>query len=135
MHSLGLLGVLWWYVHMVSVYYDADVSGAGSAALSGGNQVIYVAVDVTAFGGNTTQIEPDVSDHHLRMGWWSLGDTFDAGEGSVAHWRDIQWINFTGNLWTPLPSADGATALTALASLIRWWFSPGTTAHLHVFGL
>ncbi len=119
---------------MASVYYDADVSDDGIAALSGGVDVIYVAIDITALGGNTTQIEPTLTDHHLRMGWWSLGDTFDAGPGTAQHWRELNWINFDETLWTPTPSTVGGTAVTVTASLIRWWFSPGTTAHIHVFG-
>jgi hypothetical protein len=122
------------YVHSMGVYFDSDVSGSGSSALSGGSSVLYVATDMLALGGLVSAIEPDVSDHHLRIGWWSLGDTFDAGEGSVAHWRDIQWINFEQTLWTPVPTGGSGFSLTALATLVRWWLSPGSSVHLHVFG-
>jgi hypothetical protein len=121
---------------MPSVYYDADVSGVGSASLSGGNQVLYVACDITTVGPRTSLIEPALSDHLLRMGWFSLGSTFDAGEGSATHWLDIQWINFLQTFWNPLPAqVASSVGLVAIADTIRWWFSDGTLAHLHVFGV
>src|ERR1700686_2165126 len=120
---------------MPSVYLDATATGDGSAVFSGGNSVLYVSVEITTVGPLATLIEPSISDHLLRLGWFALGDAFDTGIGTLDYWREIVWCNFVNNLWTPLPSADNSGSTSGLASRIRWWFGPGTTAHIHVLGL
>lgn len=119
----------------MTVYLDADVTGVGQSGLAGGNSVIFISVDIGTTGSQSSRLEPDVADHFLRLGWFALGDSFDAGPGVADHWREIVWCNFTENLWTPTPDTVGGSPQTTLATLIRWWFGPGVSAHLHVFGL
>lgn len=120
---------------MPSIYFDSSVSDSGAADLVGGVDVWFVSVDITTLGSRVSQIEPGLSDHFLRIGWFSLGDHFDVGFGDVDHWREINWCNFLGNLWTPDPSGiTGGSNHFTLATRVRWWFSPGTVAWLRVFG-
>lgn len=118
----------------MAVYYDADVSGQGSADLVGGSSVLYFSVELTALGPLVTVPNADETGHVLRAGWVSLGDHFDLGGGDVDWWREPIWIDFTRTLWTPLPTNDSGGPLTIVATRVRWSFSVDTTAHLHVFG-
>ncbi len=119
----------------MALYFDSSVSGSGAADLVGGQDVEFVSVDVTTVGPLASNIEPGVSDHWLRLGWFALGDHFDVGFGDVDHWRPIIWCNFDGNLWTPDPTANvGGASMSLLARRVRWWFSSGTVAWLRVFG-
>jgi hypothetical protein len=119
----------------VAVLFDATISGTASAALPAPFRVIYVAADVLVAGPGVGQMGQDVADHISRAGWFSLGDNFDIGTGAFERWRDPVWFNFTHTLWTPDPSTDaGGNPLSIIAPWLRYWLSPGTSVHLHIFG-
>lgn len=119
---------------MPSTYYDADVSGSGSAAFVAGATVIFVSVDITTIPPLARSI--DDTDKFLRAGWFSLGDSFNIGLGTFDYWRPVVYFDFEHMLWTPVPGGDLSLNTFSLpsASRVRWFVSPGGVAHLHVFG-
>ncbi len=119
----------------MGVYFDGVVSGTAAVDLVSPFHVFYVAADVTVEGALVGQLGRDVADHRSFVGWFSLGDQFDIGEGTFDRWRDQVWINFSHILWTPNPSTDNSgNPLSIFAPRMRYWFSLGTSVHLHVFG-
>jgi hypothetical protein len=115
---------------MVSVPFDSDVSGDGTAdwATIG---VLFVSVDLTTLGPLPRPV--DNTDHVIRAGWFSLGDSFDVGLGTFDYWREPIYADFEHTLWTPNSTGDGGGALfTTVASRIRWHFADGVSAHIHV---
>lgn len=120
----------------MGVYFDGEITADDVIDFSSeGSHVLYVAFTVT-----TPPIRPGfptdgLDDHHLRIGWFSLGDNFDIGGGATNFWRALEWWNFDDNLWTPLPSTDsGGGGLSVAATRIRYFLFPGTIGHLHIYG-
>jgi len=118
------------------LFFDAEVSDAGSASWVGFQEVLYVATHVVTLGPGVRSAGDQVDDHVLRVGFWALGDNF-AIAPDAAHdwWHPPVWCDFVDQLWTPVPSTDAAhQALALFASRVRWAFGLGTTVHLTVFG-
>ncbi len=118
---------------MPSIYYDSDVSGSGSATLSG-SQIIFVSADIVTPSPAGTRLVD--ADEWLRQGWWVLGDSFDIGLGTFEYWHEKHFLNFDHNVYSPDPSTDNGTTsfLTLVATRIRWQIAPFGLAHLHVLG-
>lgn len=114
--------------------YESDISGDGSAALSG-SRVLYVAWDVTDLGG-TGHLAGSVDDLAIvGVGGFALGDNFAIGSGSaVDRWHPFVWFNTQYGLWTPSPAATASDFLSEVATLIRWSLTVGAAAHIYVFG-
>jgi hypothetical protein len=117
------------------VTFDGDISGDGTADISGGsNRVIFWSVDVLTQGPDVRGLPFFSPSHLMRVGFITLGDHFDLGGGDTEYWQPPVWLNFTHNLWIPSPSSDAAgNALSQFATLVRWALGDSTTAHLHVF--
>jgi len=111
--------------------YDADVSGDGFASFPG-TAVIFVSMDITSAG---LGVRPaDVNDHLLRAGWFALCGTFNIGLGTFNYCDKPIYADFEHTRWVPNPTSDASgTLFTYIADGIRWYFSDGVTAHLHVF--
>jgi len=116
-----------------SVYYDSNVSGSGSATLSG-SAVIFVSADIVTPSPLGTHLLD--SDEWLRQGWWALGDNFDIGLGTFDYWGEKHFLDFDHNLWSPSPaqSASAGFVLEDTRTRIRWQIASGGVVHLHVFG-
>jgi len=119
----------------LTAYYDATVSGEGQASLSGGQDVYLVASTVLALGNDVRHPEPENTDRLLRFGWFSLGDEFDIGDGTIFYWRPPVWIDWTQQIWTPVGSTLGGTPITVLSRFVRWHINDGGSLHLWVAGL
>jgi hypothetical protein len=119
---------------LVSVGFDADISGQGSAALSGGSNVVFAAAHVTTVGPLVTAIELAVPDRYLRFGWFAFGANFgNAGLPTEDYWYAPIWVDFTNFQWAPIPSSQGgAAAWTIAATEVRWSLGEGCAAHLYV---
>ena len=116
------------------IYLDRDITGVGQDDLVGGNSVIYVQIHVTSVGDGARLVDFSVVDHYLRIGFLALGGNLLLSGSPVIGWRDPIWINFTDQLWTPIPSATGTTALTVVAEHVRWAMTGGGHAHITVYG-
>lgn len=116
---------------------DRDISAAGVDNLVGTSRLLFVALEITAIGGLVRDSGDGQPDHILRAGWFSIGDNFSVDTGPLMDWwRPPVWIDFEDLLWTPSPSYDAAGGALALqATRFRWWLSPGTTAHVYIFGV
>lgn len=121
---------------MPGTRFDDVVSNDGTALLSsGGNEVLYVAFDLTTVLTRAQHNPYGITDQISRIGWFSLGDAFDIGDGTQEFWQPIEWWNFTRNLWVPSPTGvAGSINAVQLATRIRWFVFPGGEGHLHVFG-
>jgi hypothetical protein len=118
---------------MPSTYYDADVSGSGSASWSSPS-VIFVSADIITPSPLATQLLD--SDEWLRQGWFALGDSFNIGLGTFDYWSSKIYIDFDHQLWTPDPSANFSAneSFELTRTRIRWQIASGGLVHLHVFG-
>lgn len=114
--------------------YDADISGSGSAALSG-SRVLYIAWDITDLGG-LGHLAGSVDDEAIvGVGGVALGDNFAIGSGSaVDRWHPFIWFNTQFGLWTPSPAALSGGFLYEVATRIRWSLGIDAAAHLTIFG-
>src|SRR5258708_34849073 len=118
-------------------YFDGDVADSGAADLVGGSRVLYAACHLTALGNLVHGTGDGLADHVLKAGFFSIGDHFSIGV-ALPHdwWRAPIWLDFIDTLWTPVASADAANApLCVQATRVRWFLTPGTHAHLSVFGI
>jgi hypothetical protein len=118
-------------------YFDDDISGDAIIDFSSiGSHVVYVTFDCDTIPPRAGHPPNGLADNWLKIGFFSLGDSFDIGTGTIERWRDIEWWNWTSNLWTPIPSTDGSGSPTQLvATRLRYYVYPGGAGHLHVFGL
>lgn len=116
------------------VYYEADISGDGQAALSGGNAVIYVAFRNDVIGNEARQIEATASDHLLRLGWFSLARQVTIQSVTDWYWMEPIYFNFRHQRWQPSPNGSAGGVLTMTAERVRWHLSDGATGRLVVFG-
>jgi hypothetical protein len=115
-------------------YFDADIAGDGDAALAS-NQVIYFVAHLAVLDPLVRHLEPSASDHVLRAGWISFGDTLSVIGGSpFLYWRAPIWLDFERELWTPDPSTTGGSAAELFATRVRWHLQGVTSGHLYVFG-
>lgn len=120
----------------MTVYLDQSVSGDQVWNLSGGNQVLFLACDLGPLPDYVSHPDSTASDHVLRAGWLSLGDTLVLpGSTAFEYWRVPIQVNFVHFFWTPIPTGVGATAATCIASLVRVHMAPGVSARLYVFGV
>lgn len=119
----------------MTVMLERDIVGSGADALVGTNNLLFIAVQVTAVGGDARPLEVTDPDHYLRLGWFSVGDNFSVGVGPLTNWwRAPVWVDFLDFLWTPIPSGNGAGPLFLQATQFRWSLTLGTEAHVLVFG-
>lgn len=118
---------------MPSTYFDSDVSGSGSASLSG-SSVIFVSADFITVPLSARQLVD--ADEWLHGAWWCLGDNFDIGLGTFDYWQSKHYFDFDHNVWAPIPSQDPGNSLnfTSTATRIRWQIGTGGLAHIHVLG-
>jgi len=113
------------------VAFDSDVSGDGIITYALSN-MLYCSIDITTPGPLPRPV--DNSDHVIRAGWISLGDSFDIGLGTFDYWRLPIYADFYHTLWTPIPSGDlGGTTFGLLSSRVRYHFADGVAAHIHGF--
>lgn len=123
---------------MAFVAFSGSVSGQGSNTFAATDQILFVAVHLSALGLDVRSPDLGITDHILRAGWFSLGDHFDNGSGTAYdYWRAPVWCDFPNTLWTPIPTHEGTgfAPTTLVASRIRWSFGPGTSGYLEVFAL
>src|SRR5689334_13863588 len=119
---------------MASVIFEDDVSGLGSSVM-GGTRVLYVAWEVTIQGPGVHR--PSVWDANmlLGVGHFEFGnDLTPGGLISGIGWDVPHWLYTAIGQWIAPPGAVGASFSEAIAQYIRWSMSPGTTAHIVVFG-
>lgn len=119
------------------IVFEDTVFDAGTADLGGVQHIAFWAAYMTAYGPVVNTPQHFGMDHMVRLGFVTLGDHFDNGDGmDVPYWREPVWLQFERNLWTPNPVYDGSGVfLSTLASWVRWSLSPGTEMHLRVFAL
>jgi hypothetical protein len=118
----------------LAIYLDRTISGDGTDTLAGVS-VYFATTYVTLLGQDVRYPDPDNLDRLLRFGWYAFGDNPSVGDGSVDYWRAPIWIDFSSQLWTPIPSTDGSNILTLFTSRVRWHLNDGAEAHLYVAGL
>jgi hypothetical protein len=114
--------------------FDDEISGSGEADFGTTAQVTYALVRIRAVSQLARMSEAG-SDHYLRLGWIAFGHNgFDIDATEVHYWRHPIYLNFLDNLWSPEPQViPGASAIQAIyAERVRWYLSPGTTAHLFI---
>lgn len=119
---------------MPFIVYEADLTGDGSASLSG-SRVLYIAWDITTLGVIAHQGAGVVTDAVIGFGGVALGDHFDiVGGPDVERWHEFIWFNQTYGLWTPSPAADTGGFLYEVATRIKWNIVSDGAAHVRVFG-
>ena len=120
----------------MSIYYDATISGSGSAALSA-QRVNYAFLHLTAVGSQARPLEAGDPDHFLRIGWFAFGtDITVPSYPTYRYWRNPIWIDFIDTLWTPIPQTNYAAQDDAIyATHVRWSLAMGATGRLVVSGV
>jgi len=117
-------------------YYDASISGDGSASLSGGTSVLYFAVHFTAQGAEARELEVGSPDHLLRLGWVALGRNLTLPSDSARdYWMEPIHLNFLNTRWTMAPNGNASGSFFMSADRVRWHLSSGAAARLYVFGV
>jgi hypothetical protein len=120
----------------MAVYLDTTTSGDAVLNLVGGNQVLFVAIHVTTVDPSVSHPDATASDHLLRAGWFSLGDSLILPSSSAEdYWRPPNYFAFERMFWTPDPTTVGGTPQAVIASLIRTHFAAGCSGRVYVFGL
>jgi hypothetical protein len=120
---------------MPGTIYDAAIAGDGIGSLAG-SEYLYAVCRITAVPFGTRELEVGSSDHILRAGWISFGDSLGViGGVTLDYWREVWWLDFITTLHTPRPSGVfGGAPLSEVASRVRWHIPPGGAAWLYVFG-
>lgn len=120
----------------MTVYLDTTTAGDQVLGLVGGNQVIFVAIDLTTVDPSVSHPDSTASDHLLRAGWFTLGDSLILpGSAAADYWRDPMYFSFERLFWTPDPSTLSGAPGVMIASLIRVHFAFGCAGRVYVFGL
>lgn len=117
----------------MAVLFDADISGAGTGDLVGGNAITFALVHLTSVGAAARPLELLVPDHHLRAGWIAFGRTLtNIGGVSRDYWMPAWYLDFDDNRFIPNPNVNGATIMQLNATRVRWFLSAGTAGRLRV---
>lgn len=120
----------------MTVYVDQVVTGDAVVGFVGGNQVLFVAVDLTAIPPSVSSVDATAPDHILRAGWFSIGDSLILpGSPAADYWRLPVHLDFEQMFWTPIPTTVGGTPQVVIGSRIRLHFAIGVTGRVYVFGL
>lgn len=120
---------------MAFLSFDYPLTGAGQADFGEVLGVIYMAVHIETQGPLVHEVDTP-SGYLYRVGWVSLGDQFDYGDGTVRwYWNEPERITFPDWRWSPFPSSVFAGGTNILAAHgVRWFVTEGTVGNLHVFG-
>jgi len=119
----------------MTVLYDADISGSGSAAVPVGHNTWYVALlHISAVGPEARPIGID-PDHYMRLGWWTTGGISNViGGVDRTYWNPPMWLNTLDSRFAPSPNEVGSLFSLDFLGMVRWALTYGTLGHLYVEG-
>src|SRR6266536_1820776 len=119
---------------MPATRFDSDVAGVGTATFAN-SEVLYIAWHVLTEGPRVRRPWEGDTEQILGAGYLQLGDDLSAiGDGASDHWDAPIFLNSVAGRWLCVPSSLSGVFMPVTATRIRWFLSPSTSIHLHVFG-